>query len=71
MMSSMSNVLTGSATIGIEEASELLGVSRDLGYRTVKKTGELNGIPVIRVGRLLRLPRRPFLESLGLADASK
>jgi len=57
------------ATIRVEEAAELLAVSRDLAYREIRNTGELNGIRAIRVGRRLILPRRPFMESLGLTDA--
>ena len=52
--------------MGVEEAAEILGVGRDLAYRTVKKTGEINGVKVIRIGRLYRVPRRVFMERLGL-----
>lgn len=68
-MSRVTSTAMQPATIRVEEAAELLAVSRDLAYREIRNTGELNGIRAIRVGRRLILPRRPFMESLGLTDA--
>ncbi|MGI8514508.1 MAG: hypothetical protein ACR2NT_05085 [Acidimicrobiia bacterium] len=62
---------TQPATMRVEEAAELLAVSRDLAYREIRTRGELNGIKAIRVGRRLILPRRPFMESLGLIDGDR
>lgn len=49
-------------TISVEEAAELLGISRWLAYEQVQR-GEL---PVIRIGRRLRVPVRPLLELVGM-----
>ncbi len=68
-MSRVTSTAMQPATIRVEEAAELLAVSRDLAYREIRNTGELNGIRAIRVGRRLILPRRPFMESLGLTYA--
>lgn len=46
-------------TISVEEAGEVLGISRNSAYAAVRK-GE---IPVIRIGSLLRVPL-PALERL-------
>lgn len=55
------------ATFTIPEAAELIGVSRNTAYEEAK-TGELAGVPVIRVGRRLLIPRARLLDVLGLTD---
>jgi excisionase family DNA binding protein len=53
------------ATLTIEEAAALLGVARNTAYADAK-TGELAGVPVLKVGRRLLVPRAPLLRALGL-----
>lgn len=45
------------ATYTVEEAAERLGISRWLAYQQAQR-GTLAGVPVIRVGRRLLVPRR-------------
>ncbi len=47
-------------TIGVEEAAELLGVSRSAAYRAVR-AGQ---IKTFRLGRKLRVPTAPLLRLL-------
>jgi excisionase family DNA binding protein len=55
-----------SATFTIEEAAELLGIGRNTAYNAAH-TGELAGIPVIRVGaKRLVVPRAPLERLLGI-----
>jgi excisionase family DNA binding protein len=56
------------ATITIEEAAELLGVSRNTAYQHAAKDGRLAGVPVICVGRRKVLPRAQLLEILGIRE---
>lgn len=44
-------------TLTIEEAAKRLGVSRWLAYEEVRRTGFIGGVPVLRVGRRLLVPR--------------
>lgn len=53
-------------TISVEEAGEILGVSRRSAYRAAE-TGEL---PTLRLGRRLLVPTPKLLAMLGL-DASR
>lgn len=53
------------ATFTIPEAADLLGVSRNSAYAEAQ-TGELAGVPVIRVGRRLVVPRVPLEAVLGI-----
>ena len=62
--------MTSSATLTIPEAASLLGVSRNTAYEQAK-TGAIAGVPVIRVGVRLVLPRAPFLAVLGLMRTGK
>jgi excisionase family DNA binding protein len=47
-------------TVGVEEAAQMLGVSRNTAYREIHETDQLAGVPVIRVGKQLLLPRAPL-----------
>ncbi len=47
----------------MEEAAELLGVSRWLAYEQVQR----GTLPVLRVGRRLRVPVRPLLALIGMS----
>lgn len=51
-------------TVSVEEAGELLGISRRSAYRAVER-GEL---PALRVGRLLRVPTPKLLALLGVTS---
>ena len=50
------------ATITVEQAAEILGISRSAAYRAVAR-GE---IPVIRIGRRLLVPTAKLLAMLGI-----
>ena len=52
----------GTAFMSVEEGAQIAGVSTATLYRMVAR-GE---IPSRRFGRALRLPRRAFLEAMGL-----
>jgi excisionase family DNA binding protein len=56
------------ATLTIPEAAKLLGVGRNLAYQSAAEDGELAGVPVIRVGRRMVVPRARLLAALGLTD---
>ncbi|MGI8683849.1 MAG: helix-turn-helix domain-containing protein [Acidimicrobiales bacterium] len=59
---------TGRLTLTVEEAAQLLGISRALGYELVAR-GEL---PSIRLGRRIVVPRRALdalLERASLESA--
>ncbi len=51
------------AVLDLPEAARLLGVGRTLAYQLVRD-GQWP-TPVVRVGRLIKIPKRPFLEFLG------
>jgi len=54
------------ATVDIPEAAALLGISRNAAYEAAR-SGELAGVPVIRVGpKRLVIPRAPLMRALGL-----
>ncbi|MCH7583290.1 MAG: helix-turn-helix domain-containing protein [Acidobacteria bacterium] len=54
-----------SATLTITEAAELLGISRNSAYEAAR-SGNLAGVPVLRVGRRLLVPAAPLRALLGL-----
>jgi len=62
---------TPPATLSVDEAAEVLSIGRALAYETIAKTGELAGVRIIRVGRRIRVPRYPLMESLGLTDGDR
>ena len=51
------------AVIDLPEAARLLGVGRTLAYQLVREGRWPT--PVVRVGRLIKIPRQPLLEYLG------
>ena len=56
-----------SATLTIDQAARLLGCSRNTAYAAAR-SGEIAGIPVIRIGaRRLVIPRAPLEELLGIS----
>ncbi|MDP8928036.1 MAG: helix-turn-helix domain-containing protein [Actinomycetota bacterium] len=54
------------ATLSVEEAGELLGISRRSAYRAAAR-GEL---PTVRLGRRLVVPTPKLLAMLGLEEPS-
>ncbi len=54
-----------SATLTILQASKLLGISKNTAYEAAR-SGQLAGVPVLRVGRRLLVPAAPLLALLGL-----
>ncbi len=54
------------STVSVEEAAELLGIGRTLAYR-LAAAGELP-VPVVRIGRKLRIPAAPLRALLGLGS---
>ena len=54
------------ATVSIEEAATVLGISRALGYESARR----GDIPVIRIGRRLVVPK-DRLEALLAGEASE
>jgi hypothetical protein len=54
----------------VETACDALGIGRTLGYQLARERGELcEGVRVIRVGRMLKVPTRPLLSALGYEEA--
>ena len=49
-------------TLSVDEYAALIGVSRDAVYDAVRR----GQIPAVRVGRLIRIPRQPVLDALGI-----
>lgn len=61
-------VMDGSLVMTVEEAAEMLGISRGLAYELVRR-GDL---PALRLGRRLVVPRRrliAMIEGTGLGEA--
>jgi len=54
---------TQSKTLSVPQAGEILGISRNSAYEAAKK-GE---IPIIRIGRLIRVPIPALERMLGCA----
>lgn len=55
-------------TISVEEAGELLGLSRPSAYTQANRFLEKGeGIPCLRFGRKLRVPTAPLLALLGVS----
>ena len=52
------------AVMSVDEAAEILGVSRNCAYEAVKR-GE---IPTLRIGRLIKVLRRPFMRMVSGED---
>jgi excisionase family DNA binding protein len=52
------------AVLDLPEAARLLGVGRTLAYQLVRE--DRWPTPVIRVGRLIKIPTGPLLEYLGV-----
>jgi excisionase family DNA binding protein len=59
----MSPISQPRLTISVRETADLLGISRWLAYEQIER-GEL---PVLRIGRRLRVPVRPLLALVGMS----
>lgn len=55
-------------TVSVEQAGKMLGIGRTLAYR-LAACGELP-VPIVRIGRSLRVPTAPLLALLGLNSTS-
>lgn len=62
--------LEGRATISVEEAAEILGISRRAAYEAAHRylAGDPDGLPVLKFGRRFVVPVPRFLEMLGTPD---
>jgi predicted DNA-binding transcriptional regulator AlpA len=56
------------AVVDLPEAAAMLGIGRTLAYRLVREGAWPT--PVIRVGRLIKVPLRPLREYLGVPDVA-
>ncbi|MFN2640964.1 MAG: DNA-binding protein [Actinomycetota bacterium] len=56
----MLDLLPDSPTCSVDEAARALGTGRAVMYESIRQTGAVAGIPVIRVGRLVRVPTAPL-----------
>ena len=52
----MTATITTPETTPVEDACRRLGISRATGYGEIQRTGQLAGIPVVRVGRRVLIP---------------
>lgn len=50
-------------TMSVNETADLLGISRSLAYEQIQR----GALPVIRMGRRLRVPVRPVLALVGMS----
>ncbi len=57
----MSKQPVNPALMSVDEAAKFLGVSRNTAYEAVKR-GE---IPTMRIGRLIKVLRRPLMKMAG------
>lgn len=44
-------------TVSVEEAAKELGIGRGLAYQSARTTGQIAGVPVLRVGRRMLIAR--------------
>ena len=51
-------------TLTVEEAAEILGISRAFAYKLVKK----DELPIVRLGRRVLVPRRALENLLTIAE---
>lgn len=53
--------------VSLEEAAQLLGISRSTAWRSQKATGEVcSGVPVLRSGSSIRVPTSFIRKAIGL-----
>ena len=56
--------MTEQPVMSVDDAAEILGVSRNTAYDAVKR-GE---IPAIKIGRCIKVLRRPLMRKIGAED---
>ena len=57
------------ATLSVKSAARLVGVSVGLAYREIAETGELLGVPILRVQKKILIPLAPLRRKLGLEES--
>ena len=63
--------MTDRATTSVTDAAVMIGISRTLAFEEIRQTGQLVGVPVLRVGRRrLLIPTAPLRAALGLDEES-
>jgi hypothetical protein len=66
----MSNLATERRALSLEETADLLGVSKWLIYKQAQTHNAVCGVPVLRIGRRVLVPRDALERVLnGSADA--
>ena len=55
-------------TLDASEIAALLGISKAHCYDTISQTGTLAGLPVIRVGKRIKVPAVPVRALLGITQ---
>ena len=61
--------LRGQTVTTVENAARALQIGRSLAYQLAREEGALcEGVRVLRVGRMLKVPTRPLLTALGLTE---
>lgn len=61
--------LRGQTVTTVEHAAKYLSVGRTLAYQLAREEGRLcEGVRVLRVGRLMRVPCRDILAALGYQE---
>lgn len=64
---------TDRPTLSVQEAGELLGLGRSKAYAEAERfltTGGVEGLPVLRFGRTLRVPTARLRELLGMGQTA-
>lgn len=69
-MASEGSAPTQRLVITVEEACELLGISRTLAYQSLREDNHLLGITPLRIGRRILIPRQQLLDVVGNHVAS-
>ena len=50
------------------ELAVLLGISRPHCYQTILETGSIAGLPILRVGKRIKIPAAPVRALLGISQ---
>jgi len=50
------------------EVAILLGISRPHCYQTILETGSIAGLPILRVGKRIKIPAAPIRALLGISQ---
>jgi hypothetical protein len=57
---------TKPGALPLKEAADVIPVSYEHAWDTVRRTGELAGVKALRIGGRWYIPRRPLLINLGI-----